>query len=75
MSTAALVQLAGPISSENGPGLFLRIILVASFVGVGLMVWALARAGRDGAKRDAARVAAREAEGAGTAGRPADDLG
>ncbi|MFF4344963.1 hypothetical protein ACFY00_34220 [Kitasatospora sp. NPDC001540] len=76
MSTAALVQLAGPISTENGPGLFLRFILIASFVGVGLMVWALARASRDGAKRDAAReAAAREAERAGTAGRTADDLG
>ncbi|KDN85507.1 hypothetical protein [Kitasatospora cheerisanensis] len=60
MSPADLVQLAGPISSENGPGLFLRIILIASFVGVGLMVWALARAGRDGAKRDAQREAERE---------------
>ncbi|GLW53176.1 hypothetical protein [Kitasatospora phosalacinea] len=75
MSTAALVQLAGPISNENGPGLFLRFILIASFVGVGLMVWALARAGRDGAKRDAAREAASGAERAGTAGRTADDLG
>ncbi|MFD7640898.1 hypothetical protein ACFV4P_09595 [Kitasatospora sp. NPDC059795] len=55
MSPADLVQLAGPISSENGPGLFLRIILIASFVGVGLLVWAIARAGRDGAKRDAER--------------------
>jgi len=55
MSPADLVQLAGPISSENGPGLFLRIILIASFVGVGLLVWAIARAGRDGAKREAAR--------------------
>ncbi|MFJ5923699.1 hypothetical protein ACIQF6_13960 [Kitasatospora sp. NPDC092948] len=55
MSPADLVQLAGPISSESGPGLFLRIILIASFVGVGLLVWAIARAGRDGAKREAAR--------------------
>ncbi|WP_033258262.1 MULTISPECIES: hypothetical protein [Kitasatospora] len=76
MSPAALVQLAGPISSEDGPGLFLRIILIASFVGVGLMVWALARASRDGAKRDAARAATREAERTGQAGRTAaDDLG
>ncbi|MGW4378565.1 hypothetical protein [Kitasatospora sp. NPDC004531] len=59
MSPADLVQLAGPISSENGPGLFLRIILIASFVGVGLLVWAIARAGRDGAKRDAERERAR----------------
>ncbi len=76
MSPADLVQLAGPISTENGPGLFLRFILIASFVGVGLMVWALARASRDGAKRDAAREAVREAERTGaSAGRPADDLG
>ncbi|RKE19067.1 hypothetical protein [Streptomyces sp. TLI_171] len=62
MSPADLVQLAGPISNENGPGLFLRFILIGSFVGVALLVWALARAGRDGAKRDAARAAVREAE-------------
>ncbi|MFF0294034.1 hypothetical protein ACFYST_11750 [Kitasatospora sp. NPDC004614] len=59
MSPADLVQLAGPISSENGPGLFLRIILIASFVGVGLLIWAIARASRDGAKRDAERERAR----------------
>ncbi|MFF2625768.1 hypothetical protein [Kitasatospora griseola] len=59
MSPADLVQLAGPISSENGPGLFLRIIVIASFVGVGLLVWAIARASRDGDKREAAREQAR----------------
>ncbi|WP_395296230.1 hypothetical protein ACF9IK_24380 [Kitasatospora hibisci] len=46
MSTDALVSLAGPISEEGGPGLFLRIIVVASFVGVGLLAWVLLRAGR-----------------------------
>ncbi|MFJ4678320.1 MULTISPECIES: hypothetical protein [Kitasatospora] len=74
MTSADLVQLAGPISTENGPGLFLRFILIASFVGVGLMVWALARANRDGAKRDAARESAGEAERTGATGRTADDL-
>ncbi|WP_316521422.1 hypothetical protein [Kitasatospora brasiliensis] len=44
MSTDALVSLAAPISDESGPGLFLRIIVVASFVGVGLLVWIMARA-------------------------------
>ncbi|MED7953289.1 MULTISPECIES: hypothetical protein [unclassified Streptomyces] len=47
MSTEALVSLAAPISSENGPGIFLRIIVVASFVGVGLLAWLLLRAGRN----------------------------
>ncbi|MCX4685541.1 hypothetical protein OG401_14675 [Kitasatospora purpeofusca] len=47
MSTAAFVSLATPISGENGPGLFLRIILIASFVGVGLLAWILLRAGRN----------------------------
>ncbi|RKT18008.1 hypothetical protein BX285_2417 [Streptomyces sp. 1114.5] len=46
MSTDALVSLASPISDEAGPGLFLRIIIVASFVGVGLLVWIMARAFR-----------------------------
>ncbi|MFG3227590.1 hypothetical protein ACGF07_22785 [Kitasatospora sp. NPDC048194] len=48
MSTDALVSLAAPISGEAGPGLFLRIIMIASFVGVGLLVWAMARAFRSG---------------------------
>ncbi|WP_328956846.1 hypothetical protein [Kitasatospora purpeofusca] len=47
MSTAALVSLAAPISGEDGPGIFLRIILIASFVGVGLLAWILLRAGRN----------------------------
>ncbi|MGW6919407.1 hypothetical protein ACWGB8_37170 [Kitasatospora sp. NPDC054939] len=46
MTTEALVSLAEPISSESGPGLFLRIIVVGSFVGVGLLAWILLRAGR-----------------------------
>ncbi|MEU9080146.1 hypothetical protein ACFYUY_03850 [Kitasatospora sp. NPDC004745] len=46
MSTDALVSLATPISNEAGPGIFLRIIVVASFVGVGLLVWIMARAFR-----------------------------
>ncbi|MFJ5232100.1 hypothetical protein ACIQBJ_19645 [Kitasatospora sp. NPDC088391] len=62
MSPADLVLLAGPISTEKGPGLFLRIILIVSFVGVGLLVWALARAGKAGAERDAQRAAERAAE-------------
>ncbi|MET8545141.1 hypothetical protein ABZW03_31545 [Kitasatospora sp. NPDC004799] len=44
MSTDTLVSLAAPISEEGGPGLFLRIIVIASFVGIGLLVWAMARA-------------------------------
>lgn len=47
MSTATLVQLAAPISTENGPGLFLRIVVIASIVGVGLLAWILVRAGRN----------------------------
>ncbi|MFC9327807.1 hypothetical protein [Kitasatospora sp. NPDC057015] len=46
MSPDTLVTLAAPISSETGPGLFLRVIVVASFVGVGLLAWVLLRAGR-----------------------------
>ncbi|MFG2904920.1 MULTISPECIES: hypothetical protein [unclassified Kitasatospora] len=44
MSTETLVSLAAPISDETGPGLFLRIIVIASFVGIGLLVWIMARA-------------------------------
>ncbi|GAA4848482.1 hypothetical protein ACGFX4_17885 [Kitasatospora sp. NPDC048365] len=47
MSAADLVHLAGPISTEAGPGLFLRIVLIASFVGVGLLAWILVRAGKN----------------------------
>ncbi|GAA0678240.1 hypothetical protein GCM10010193_34590 [Kitasatospora atroaurantiaca] len=47
MSPATLVSLAGPISTEAGPGLFLRIVLIASVVGVGLLAWLLVRAGRN----------------------------
>ncbi|GJF28498.1 hypothetical protein KNE206_11980 [Kitasatospora sp. NE20-6] len=47
MSPETLVHLAGPISTENGPGLFLRIIVVGSLVGVALLAWILLRAGRD----------------------------
>ncbi|MFE5585314.1 hypothetical protein ACIRYZ_20725 [Kitasatospora sp. NPDC101155] len=46
MSTDTLVSLAAPISDEAGPGLFLRIIVIASFVGIGLLVWIMARAFR-----------------------------
>ncbi|MGW2254049.1 hypothetical protein ACWCXH_28220 [Kitasatospora sp. NPDC001660] len=46
MSTDALVTLAAPISDQAGPGWFLRAILIASFVGVGLLVWIMARAFR-----------------------------
>ncbi|MFJ8041562.1 hypothetical protein ACIRBX_13780 [Kitasatospora sp. NPDC096147] len=47
MNAATLAQLAGPISTEAGPGLFLRIVLIASVVGVGLLGWAIARANRN----------------------------
>ncbi|MGA5822114.1 hypothetical protein ACPC54_30145 [Kitasatospora sp. NPDC094028] len=46
MSTDALVSLAAPISDDAGPGLFLRIIVVGSFVGIGLLVWIMAKAFR-----------------------------
>lgn len=47
MNAATLAQLAGPISNESGPGVFLRVVLVASVVGVGLIGWAIARANRN----------------------------
>lgn len=47
MSPATLTHLAGPISDETGPGLFLRIVLIGSFVGVALLAWILLRAGRN----------------------------
>ncbi|MFE9423385.1 hypothetical protein ACFYNO_10520 [Kitasatospora sp. NPDC006697] len=47
MSPAALVSLAGPISAGSGPGLFLRLIVVGSILGVLALVWILARANRD----------------------------
>ncbi|WP_198042300.1 hypothetical protein [Kitasatospora azatica] len=47
MSHAALVNLAGPVSNESGPGLFLRLIVIGSIVGVGLLAWVLLRAGRN----------------------------
>ncbi|MFG3049399.1 hypothetical protein ACGFZP_00395 [Kitasatospora sp. NPDC048239] len=46
MPTDALVSLAAPISTESGPGIFLRVVVVGSFVGVGLLAWILLRAGR-----------------------------
>ncbi len=47
MSPATLVSLAGPISSGPGPGLFLRLVVLGSIVGVGLLAWILVRAGRN----------------------------
>ncbi|MER5864587.1 hypothetical protein [Kitasatospora sp. NPDC002040] len=47
MNAATFAQLAGPVSNEPGPGMFLRIVLIGSVVGVGLLVWVLARAGRN----------------------------
>ena len=47
MSPETLMMLARPISEENGPGLFLRIVLIAAVVGVILFVWAVARASRN----------------------------
>ncbi|WP_181442434.1 hypothetical protein [Streptomyces tateyamensis] len=46
MPHSALVTLAEPISPGTGPGLFLRLVVAASIVGVLLLVWILARAGR-----------------------------
>ncbi|MDH6110491.1 hypothetical protein P3T36_003529 [Kitasatospora sp. MAP12-15] len=46
MSPAHLVQLAA-ISNESGPGIFLRLVVAGSFVGVLLLAWILVRAGRD----------------------------
>jgi hypothetical protein len=47
MSPATLVHLAGPISGGPGPGLFLRLIVIGSIVGVLLLVWILAKAHSD----------------------------
>jgi hypothetical protein len=47
MNAVHVAQLAAPISSENGPGLFLRLIVIGSIVGVGLLAWILVRAGRN----------------------------
>jgi hypothetical protein len=47
MSPETLMMLARPISEENGPGVFLRIVLIAAVVGVVLLAWIMVRAGRD----------------------------
>ncbi|MFF4651910.1 hypothetical protein [Streptomyces sp. NPDC001380] len=47
MPSESLTVLASPISGEGGPGLFLRIVLIAAVVGVVLLAWAIAKAGRD----------------------------
>ena len=52
MSPATLVNLAAPISSESGPGIFLRMIVLGSIIGVGLLAWILLRAGRDKSGRN-----------------------
>lgn len=46
MLPATALNLAEPISSGAGPGLFLRLIMIGSVVGVLLFVWLLARANR-----------------------------
>ncbi|MDH6118744.1 hypothetical protein [Kitasatospora sp. GAS204B] len=46
MSPDALVNLAA-ISGGPGPGLFLRLVVLGSIVGVCLLAWILVRAGRD----------------------------
>ncbi|GAB2729673.1 hypothetical protein [Kitasatospora kifunensis] len=46
MSHADLVNLAA-ISGGPGPGLFLRLIVLGSIVGVCLLAWILVRAGRN----------------------------
>ncbi|MCX4749022.1 hypothetical protein OG455_26520 [Kitasatospora sp. NBC_01287] len=46
MSPDALVNLAA-ISNGPGPGLFLRLIVLGSIIGVCLLAWILVRAGRD----------------------------
>ncbi|WP_377271470.1 hypothetical protein [Peterkaempfera sp. SMS 1(5)a] len=47
MSPETLMMLAAPISNESGPGIFLRIVLIAAVVGVVLLAWAIARASRN----------------------------
>ncbi|MFJ6215205.1 hypothetical protein ACIQGZ_18010 [Streptomyces sp. NPDC092296] len=47
MPPETLMMLAHPISQENGPGLFLRAVLLVAVVGVVLLAWAIARAGRN----------------------------
>ncbi|WP_329564154.1 hypothetical protein [Kitasatospora sp. NBC_01266] len=46
MSPDALVNLAA-ISNGPGPGLFLRLVVFGSMIGVCLLAWILVRAGRD----------------------------
>ncbi|MGA5702217.1 hypothetical protein [Peterkaempfera bronchialis] len=50
MSPETLMMLARPISEEGGPGIFLRVVVIAAVVGVLLLVWAIARAGRDNSR-------------------------
>jgi hypothetical protein len=45
-SNDALIQLAA-ISNGDGPGMFLRVIVIVTIVGVALMAWALLRGYRD----------------------------
>ena len=47
MSPETLMMLARPISEESGPGLFLRLVLLAAVVGIALMLWLIVRAGRN----------------------------
>ncbi|MGF1428153.1 hypothetical protein [Kitasatospora sp. LaBMicrA B282] len=46
MSPDHLLNLAA-ISNGPGPGLFLRLVVVGSIIGVCLLAWILVRAGRD----------------------------
>ncbi|MFE0457694.1 hypothetical protein ACFW1A_00340 [Kitasatospora sp. NPDC058965] len=46
MSHTDLAVLATPISDGPGPGLFLRLVVAGSIIGVLLLVWILARANR-----------------------------
>ncbi|MFI9273798.1 hypothetical protein ACIGXM_24265 [Kitasatospora sp. NPDC052896] len=46
MSPEALVNLAA-ISNAPGPGLFLRLVVLGSMVGVCLLAWIMVRAHRD----------------------------
>jgi hypothetical protein len=41
-----LIQLAA-ISNGGGPGMFLRVIVIAAVVGVAIMAWVLLRGYRD----------------------------
>jgi hypothetical protein len=47
MSPENLMMLAQPASNASGPGWLLRGLVIGAIVGVILLAWLIARAGRD----------------------------